>query len=80
MTAGLPVVATAVDGNAEAVTDGINGFLTSPGDPYAFAEALLKLLADPELAARMGQAGLEMVDEFGARRWSTTLRSCTRRS
>jgi glycosyltransferase involved in cell wall biosynthesis len=67
MAAGLPIVATAVDGNAEAVTDGVNGFLTSPGNPQAFAEALLELLAAPELAARMGQAGLERVEEFSAR-------------
>jgi glycosyltransferase involved in cell wall biosynthesis len=68
MAAGLPIVATAVDGNAEAVTDGVNGFLTPPGNPQAFAEALLELLADPELAAQMGQAGLDRVDEFGARK------------
>jgi glycosyltransferase involved in cell wall biosynthesis len=68
MAAGLPIVATAVDGNAEAVTDGVNGFLTSPGNPQAFAEALLDLLADPELAARMGQAGLHRVEEFSARK------------
>jgi glycosyltransferase involved in cell wall biosynthesis len=68
MAAGLPIVATAVDGNAEAVTDGVNGFLTPPGNPQAFAEALLDLLADPELAARMGQAGLHRVEEFSARK------------
>jgi glycosyltransferase involved in cell wall biosynthesis len=67
MAAGLPIVATAVDGNAEAVTDGVNGFLTPAGDPEALAEALLKLLGDPALATRMGQAGLAGVDEFGAR-------------
>ena len=68
MAAGLPIVATAVDGNAEAVNDDLNGFLTPPGDPQAFAEALLTLLEDPALAARMGQAGLDRVDEFGARK------------
>jgi len=68
MAAGLPIVATAVDGNAEAVSDGVNGFLTLPGNPQAFADALLKLLADPELAAQMGQAGLDRVEEFSARK------------
>jgi glycosyltransferase involved in cell wall biosynthesis len=67
MAAGLPIVATAVDGNAEAVTDGVNGLLTPPGDVQRFAEALLALLADPTLATRMGQMGLVKVDEFGAR-------------
>jgi glycosyltransferase involved in cell wall biosynthesis len=68
MAAGLPIVATAVDGNAEAVEDGINGLLTPPGDPHAFADALLRLLEDGQLADRMGSAGLEMVDEFSARK------------
>jgi glycosyltransferase involved in cell wall biosynthesis len=68
MAAGLPIVATAVDGNAEAVTDGVNGLLTPPGDPQAMASALLQLLGDPALAAQMGEAGRSRSDEFGARR------------
>jgi glycosyltransferase involved in cell wall biosynthesis len=75
MAAGLPIVATAVDGNAEAVTDGVNGFLTPAGDPGALTEALLKLLRDPALAARMGQAGLARIDEFGARRMAQQIES-----
>jgi len=68
MAAGLPVVATAVDGNAEAVTDGVNGFLTPPGDARAMASALLHLLDDPSLAAQMGQAGRIRAADFGARK------------
>ena len=68
MAADLPIVATAVDGNAEAVTDGVNGFLTPPGDPEAMAAALLHLLDDPALARRMGKAGQVRAEEFGARK------------
>jgi glycosyltransferase involved in cell wall biosynthesis len=68
MAAGLPIVATAVDGNAEAVEDGVNGFLTPPGDPGALAAALLRFLDDPSLAAEMGAAGRERSTEFGARK------------
>jgi glycosyltransferase involved in cell wall biosynthesis len=68
MAAGLPIVATAVDGNAEAVEDGVNGFLTPPGDPQALASALLRLLDDPSLAAEMGAAGRERSTEFSARK------------
>jgi glycosyltransferase involved in cell wall biosynthesis len=50
----------AVDGNAEAMADGVNGFLTPPGNPQAFAEALLELLADPEFGTR------KMVDDIEA--------------
>jgi glycosyltransferase involved in cell wall biosynthesis len=68
MAAGLPIVATAVDGNAEAVADGINGFLTPPGDPQAMAIALLQLLEDPALASRFGEAGQARADEFSAQK------------
>lgn len=59
MMAGLPVVATAVGGNAEAVVEGETGLLVPPGNPEALAAALLQLLADPERARRMGEAGRE---------------------
>ncbi|RLC71029.1 MAG: glycosyltransferase family 1 protein [Chloroflexi bacterium] len=68
MAAGLPIVATAVDGNAEAVTDGVNGLLTPPGDPQAMAAALLRLLDNPSLHRKMGEAGRTRADEFGARK------------
>ncbi len=68
MAAGLPIVATAVDGNAEAVTDGVNGLLTPPGDPASLAAALLRLLDDPPLARQMGEAGRARAEEFDAHR------------
>ena len=40
MAAGLPVVATAIDGSAEAVTDGETGILVPPDDPATLAAAL----------------------------------------
>ncbi len=67
MASGLPIVATAVDGNAEAVCDGVNGLLVPPGDPTAMARAVVSLLRDPERAAQMGAAGRSRVAEFGAR-------------
>jgi glycosyltransferase involved in cell wall biosynthesis len=68
MAVGLPIVATAVDGNAEAVTDGLNGFLTPGGDPQAMADALLRLLDDPALRQKMGWAGRIRVEEFDVRK------------
>jgi glycosyltransferase involved in cell wall biosynthesis len=65
MAAGLPVVTTAVDGTVEAVTDGLNGFLTPPGAPAAVASAVLCLLDDAALRGKMGQAGQTRVEEFG---------------
>ncbi len=68
MATGLPIVATAVDGNAEAVTNGENGFLTPPENPQAFAQAVIKLLHAPNLAQQMGQAGKKRAAQFGAQK------------
>ena len=68
MVAGLPIVATAIDGNAEAIEDGVNGLLVPPGHPAALAQAVIRLLRDPQMARRMGQAGRACADEFGARK------------
>jgi glycosyltransferase involved in cell wall biosynthesis len=57
MGAGLPVVATAVDGTPEAVADGETGLLVPPADPAALASAVNRLLGDRALAERMGRAG-----------------------
>ncbi|MBI4864049.1 MAG: glycosyltransferase [Candidatus Riflebacteria bacterium] len=54
---GLPVVATAVDGTVEVVSHEQEGLLVPPGDPGALAGALLRLLDDRELGARLGKAG-----------------------
>jgi glycosyltransferase involved in cell wall biosynthesis len=63
MAAGLPVVATAVGGTPEVVIDGVTGFLVPPRDPEALADAILRLLRDPDLRQRMGEAGRARVTE-----------------
>lgn len=57
MTAGLPVVATAVDGTPEAVEEGVNGFLVPPGEVEPIAAAMSRLGRSPRLRRRMGAAG-----------------------
>jgi len=57
MRAGLPVVASDVGGVQESVIDGETGFLTKPRDESGLREAISKILADPDLRARMGRAG-----------------------
>jgi glycosyltransferase involved in cell wall biosynthesis len=61
MAAAAPVVATRVGGTPEAIQDGVTGMLVPPGDSPALAKAIHQLLADPELAARLGQAGRQFV-------------------
>jgi glycosyltransferase involved in cell wall biosynthesis len=56
LAAGKPLVATDIPGCREAVIDNVTGFLVPPRDPPALAAALAKLIDDPALRARMGQA------------------------
>jgi starch synthase len=57
------VVATRVGGIPEVVDDGVTGVLVPPSDPRALAEAVNRLLADPSLAAAMGRAGRQRVEQ-----------------
>jgi glycosyltransferase involved in cell wall biosynthesis len=57
MRASLPVVATGVGAMAEAVDDGVTGFLVPPDDPERLAERILTLVRDPSLRSAMGRAG-----------------------
>lgn len=57
MAAARPVVATRGGGPLEIVRDGETGYLVPQGDAEAMAEAILRLLRDPEKARRMGEAG-----------------------
>src|SRR5699024_4934512 len=53
MHAGLPIVASDVDGIPDIVTHGQEGLLTPPADGDALAAALRQLRAEPALAARL---------------------------
>ncbi len=61
MAAGIPVVATNVDGNREIVKSGENGFLVRVGDRAGFARRTHLLLDDRPLAQRCGKAGQDYV-------------------
>ena len=54
IAAGLPAVATRVDGTQELITDGIHGLLVPPNDPEALADSIIQLLENPELRAKIG--------------------------
>ncbi|MBA2297030.1 MAG: glycosyltransferase family 4 protein [Actinobacteria bacterium] len=57
LAAGCPVVATSVGGVPDVVREGVDGFLVPVGDVEQLAERLARLARDPELRARMGEAG-----------------------
>jgi glycosyltransferase involved in cell wall biosynthesis len=54
---GRPVVATRIGGLPEVLRDGETGLLVPADDPRALADAVLRLLGDPRLAAALGTAG-----------------------
>lgn len=56
MFAGKPVVSSVAGGIAEMITEGTDGLLTPVGDAAAIASALERLLTDPRLRARLGEA------------------------
>ena len=56
MAVGLPMVVTAVGGNAEAVVDGENGYVIAPHDAAALGRAVAALHGDPARAAAMARA------------------------
>jgi glycosyltransferase involved in cell wall biosynthesis len=57
MAAGKPVVAYHTPELVEIIDDGTTGYLVPPGDRTALAMKAHTLLAQPDLAARMGEAG-----------------------
>lgn len=63
MAAGLPVVASRVGGIPEQVADGVTGLLVPVGDAERLAEALRRLLDDPELRRSLGSAGRTRAEE-----------------
>ena len=66
MHQGRPVVASTAVGAAAGglVRDGETGLVVAPGDPRALAGAIDRLLADPELRARLGAAAREAVAPY----------------
>ncbi|WP_116114620.1 glycosyltransferase [Austwickia chelonae] len=74
--AGTPQVGYAAAGMLESVADGISGLLVTPGDQSALSEAMARVLADPELAIRLGQQGQERIRrEFDLRERAALLES-----
>lgn len=63
MANGVAVVATAVGGNGDAVSDEESGLLVRPKNPAALGAAILRVANDPALRARLGAAARNRVGE-----------------
>jgi len=64
MAAGLPVVATRVGGNEEAVVHGETGFIVEPQNPKALADAIMRLVQDERTRKKFGAAGEQRVHRY----------------
>jgi glycosyltransferase involved in cell wall biosynthesis len=60
---GIPVITTLSTGSRDSVVPEVTGLLIPPGYPEAISEAVLKLLRNPELGRRMGEAGRNWILE-----------------
>ncbi len=63
MSCAKPVIVTNIGGLKETVKDGETGLIVEQGSPKAIAEAVDKLLKNPELSARLGKAAREYVQK-----------------
>lgn len=79
LSVGTPVVASAIGSIPDQVFDGVNGFLTMPGDVMGLANAVSAVLDNPLRASAMGEAGLQLLTrefllERAGRRFTQLLR------
>ncbi len=63
MNYGTPVIASRIGGIPDIVEEGVSGLLVPAGDAAALAGALRRLIEDPALARRLGEAGRQRVRE-----------------
>jgi phosphatidyl-myo-inositol alpha-mannosyltransferase len=65
MAAGVPVVASNIEGYASVITHGADGILVRPNDSGALADALTQLVRDPNLRRELAIQGRARVEEYG---------------
>jgi glycosyltransferase involved in cell wall biosynthesis len=63
MAVGLPLIVTDVGGNAEAVIDGVNGYVVPVGDAGALSAALIRMYQNREAQRAMGRASRQRAEE-----------------
>jgi glycosyltransferase involved in cell wall biosynthesis len=64
MSAGLPVIATKVEGVDEVIVEGEQGLFVPVENPDALAWAILQLLRDPQMRGRMGAAAKQRLHDL----------------
>lgn len=62
--AGTPVIASAIAGYSDVVSDGVDGLLVPPGDPQRLAEELQRIHHEPERLRQMGEAARRSAQRY----------------
>jgi phosphatidyl-myo-inositol alpha-mannosyltransferase len=62
--AGTPVIASAIAGYSDVVSDGVDGLLVPPGDPQRLAEELQRVHHEPEMLREMGRAARRSAQRY----------------
>ncbi len=62
--AGTPVIASAIAGYSDVVSDGVDGLLVPPGDPQRLAEELQRVHFEPERLQQMGEAARRSAQRY----------------
>jgi phosphatidylinositol alpha-mannosyltransferase len=70
LAAGVPIVASRIEGFGDVLTDGEEGFLTPPRDSDALASAIMRLLWDTDLRAKMGRKAVKTASGYDWKRVS----------
>jgi glycosyltransferase involved in cell wall biosynthesis len=73
MALGLPPVVTAVGGNAEVVTDDVDGVLVPAGDPATLATEYVRLAGSAALRERLGEAAARRAADYDIARTARTV-------
>ncbi len=79
MSVGAAIVATAVGGVPQVITDEVNGLIVPPGDPLALADAIERICSDPALRRRLGSQALVDSSRFDIARASGEIEEVYRR-
>ena len=72
MGVGTPVVAYDINyGPAEVIRHDVDGLLVPPGDIGGLADAMVRVLGDPDYATKLGERASEVTERFSASRWQS---------